>query len=143
MSNIDYVKFKQLYNSKELMHHGVKGQKWGVRKNKDESSDEYKIFKEQQRALNKAAATEVKQRKKIIRRAGVILIGGAIAASVLINKHKKEKLPAINNSSAKGTTLLLTNTMQNVGKDTYVDDLLKEAKRKSSIFRDMKNMFRR
>ena len=142
MSNIDYVKFKQLYNSKELMHHGVKGQKWGVRKDKDESSDEYKIFKEQQRALNKAAATEVKQRKKKIRTAGAILIGGAIVASILINKHKKEKLSVMNNSPAKGTTQLLTNTMQNVGKDTYVDDLLKEARRKRSTFRDMKNMFR-
>lgn len=147
MSNIDYVKFKQLYNNKELMHHGVKGQKWGVRKDKDKSSNErdkssneYKMFKEQQRALNKAAAAEVKRKKKIIRTAGAILIGGTIVASVLINKHKKEKLSAINSSSNKGATLLLTNTMQNVGKDTYVDDLLKEAKRKSSTFRDMKDM---
>lgn len=149
MSNIDYVKLKQLYNSEELFHHGIKGQKWGVRKDTDKSSNnkdkyyyEYKMFKEQKRTADKDAATKVKQRKKIIRTAGAILIGGTIVASVLINKHKKEKLPTINNSSNKEATLLLTNTMQNVGKDTYVDDLLKEARQKSSTFRNMKNMFR-
>ena len=41
MANADYLKFKQLYNSKELFHHGVKGQKWGVRKEPEPTELDY------------------------------------------------------------------------------------------------------
>ena len=33
---MDYLEFRELYHSSELYHHGIKGQKWGIRKYQNE-----------------------------------------------------------------------------------------------------------
>ena len=77
----------------ELQHHGVKGQKWGVRRERDTSGNKRSANKtrqeeldrirkeEAQRAKEQLAAERKKKTKKIIERAATI---GAVAAGVLI-----------------------------------------------------------
>lgn len=170
MSNIDYVKFKQLYNSKELMHHGVKGQKWGVRK---EPEPVEKVD------FDKAEKSEKRRNKKLKRTIGAIAIAGIIIGTVLANKYRTERLiadtkltddeikklaektihdqrsdsakkaaatraankaaNAVKETINKGKDVA-NNVTKNIPKDTYIKDLLREARQKSSTFRDMKDM---
>lgn len=170
MSNIDYVKFKQLYNSNELFHHGVKGQKWGVRK---EPEPVEKVD------FDKAERAEKRRNKKIKRTIGAIAIAGIIIGTVLANKYRTERLiadtkltddeikklaektihdqrsdsakkaaatraankaaNAVKETINKGKDVA-NNITKNIPKDTYVKDLLREARQKSSTFRDMKDM---
>ena len=65
----DYLQIKELY------HHGIKGQKWGIRK-------EYEYSKKQ-----KASSERSKTFGGIA--GGAIGLGAGIAGSFLINKHTK------------------------------------------------------
>ena len=170
MSNLDYIKLKQLYSSKELFHHGVKGQKWGVRK---EPEPVEKVD------FDKAERAEKRRNKKIRRTIGAIAVAGIIIGTVLANKYRTERLiadtkltddeikklaektihdqrsdsakkaaatraankaaNAVKETINKGKDVA-NNVTKNIPKDTYIKDLLREARQKSSTFRDMKNM---
>jgi len=170
MSNIDYVKFKQIYSSKELFHHGVKGQKWGIRKEPEPAE---KVD------FDKAAQAEKRRNKKIKRTIGAIALAGIIIGTVLANKYRTERLiadtkltddeikklaektihdqrsdsakkaaatraankaaNAVKETINKGKDVA-NNVTKNIPKDTYIKDLLREARQKSSTFRDMKDM---
>lgn len=170
MSNIDYVKFKQIYNSEELFHHGVKGQKWGVRKDPEpiEKID-----------FNKSEQVEKQKNKKIKRTIGAIAIAGIIVGTFLANKYRTERLianskltddeikklaektihdqrsdaakkaaatraankaaNAVKETINKGKNVA-SNVTKNIPKDTFVEDILREAKQKGATYRAMKDM---
>ena len=51
-------------NENELMHYGVKGQKWGVRKNRISKSAKIKEARAKNAELTKRRQTEIEKRKK-------------------------------------------------------------------------------
>lgn len=83
----------------ELSHHGVKGMRWGVRKEQSKSSRYVRIEKSpEEKAMLKA------RRKKIFKRTnGILIAAGTIAASREIVKYGHVPVRAITGLAIKGT----------------------------------------
>ena len=113
----------------ELMHYGVKGMKWGVRKEYEYSSNGYGrgsvVTKNQNQNQNNQVTTN---KKKPMSRAKKVAIGAAVTAGIVAGAYGAYKLSSIRNANNINSGKAFVEQSDRL--NTKVSDLLNSAKTK-------------
>ena len=113
----------------ELMHYGVKGMKWGVRKEYEYSSNGYGrgsvVTKNQNQNQNNQVTTN---KKKPMSRAKKVAIGAAVTAGIVAGAYGAYKLSSIRNANNINSGKAFVEQSDRL--NTKVSDLVNSAKTK-------------
>lgn len=95
MNSLDYILSEYFDDQEGLSHHGIKGQKWGIRNAEWYPIDAYRkskgAIKEKAEAVSKAASPVVDTAKSLVKNAGEAISKAAKSAKDAHEEHKKEK----------------------------------------------------
>lgn len=95
VNSLDYILSEYFDDRECLSHHGIKGQKWGIRNAEWYPIEAYRrskgIVKEKAEAVSKAAGPVVDAAKSVAKKTGVAITEAAKTAKEAHEEHKKEK----------------------------------------------------